>query len=139
MVDAPPSLPESRGEHRLVGIDGEGGELFALDFDMRAVTHSDGRLSFVFVLPVRSGWDDALASLTITGPGGSATLSTESDIPMALLLDPRTGQARGFVRGQDAADLAEGRMTKWSKSRSRGALQPRHSRPSGVEALAVRG
>ena len=108
-----------------MGIDGEGGELFALDFDMHSVTHADGRLSFVFALPVRSGWGEELASLTITSPGGSATLSTETDIPMALLLDPRTGQARGFVRGQDAADLAEGRRTKWSNL--------------GLEALFSRG
>ena len=125
VVDAPPSLPESGGEHRLVGTDGDGRELFALDFDMHAVTDEDGGSSFVFVLPVRSGWDEELASLTITSPGGSATLSTESDIPMALLRDSRTGQARGFVRGQDAADLAEGRMTKWSNL--------------GLEALFSRG
>ena len=114
VVDAPPAPPTSGGEYRLVGRDGDGGELFALDFDMRTMTHGDGSSSFAFVLPVRSGWEDALASLAITGPGGSATLSTESDIPLALLRDPRTGQARGFVRGQAASDLAAGRMGRWS-------------------------
>ena len=114
VVDAPPALPTAGGEYRLVGRDGDGGELFALDFDMRTVTHGDGRSSFAFALPVRSGWDDALMSLTITGPGGSATLSTESDVPMALLRDPRTGRMRGFVRGQAASDLAAGRVTTWS-------------------------
>ena len=113
-VDAPPALPVSGGEYRLVGRDGDGGELFALEFDMRTVTHGDGRSSFAFALPVRSGWDDVLASLTITGPGGSATLSAETDIPMALLRDPRTGRMRGFVRGQAASDLATGRVTRWS-------------------------
>jgi hypothetical protein len=113
-VDAPASLPVSGGEYRLVGRDGGGGELFSLDFDMRTMTHGDGRSSFSFVLPVQSGWDATLASLTITGPGGSATLSTASDIPMALLRDPRTGRVRGFVRGRDATDLAAGRMTRWS-------------------------
>ena len=97
-----------------MGRDGDGGELFALDFDMRTMTHGDGSSSFAFVLPVRSGWEDALASLAITGPGGSATLSTESDIPIALLRDPRTGQALGFLRGQAASDLAAGRMGRWS-------------------------
>ena len=124
VVDAPPTLPVSGGEYRLVGRDGDGGELFALEFDMRTVTHGDGRSSFAFALPVRSGWD-ALASLTITGPGGSATLSTESDIPMALLRDPRTGRMRGFVRGQAASDLAAGRVTRWSNR--------------GLEALFSRG
>ena len=114
VVDAPPALPTSGGEYRLVGRDGGGGELFALDFDMRTVTHGDGRSSFAFVLPVRSGWDDALASLAITGPGGSATLSAESDIPMALLRNLRTGRVRGFLRGQAASDLAAGRMGRWS-------------------------
>ena len=114
VVDAPPALPVSGGEYRLVGRNGDGGELFALDFDMRTITHGDGSSSFAFVLPVRSGWDGALASLTITGPGGSATLSAESDVPMALLRDPRTGRVRGFVRGQAASDLAAGRVTRWS-------------------------
>ena len=114
VVDAPASLPVSGGEYRLVGRDGGGGELFSLDFDMRTMTHGDGSSSFSFVLPVQHGWDDTLASLTITGPGGSATLSTASDIPMALLRDPRTGRVRGFVRGRDATDLAAGRMTRWS-------------------------
>ena len=114
VVDAPAALPTSGGEYRLVGRDGGGGELFALDFDMRTVTHGDGRSSFAFVLPVRSGWDDALASLAITGPGGSATLSAESDIPMALLRNLRTGRVRGFLRGQAASDLAAGRMGRWS-------------------------
>ena len=115
VVDAPPSLPDSGGEYRLTGSDGDGNELFALDFETREVTHLDGRSLFAFVLPVPSGWDDALAKLTMTGPGGSATLTTESDIPMALLRDPRTGQMRGFVRGRDAVDLAAGRTTEWSR------------------------
>ena len=125
VVDAPPALPVSGGEYRLVGRDGDGGELFALDFDMRTMTHGDGSSSFAFVLPVRSGWDDALASLAITGPGGSATLSTESDIPMVLLREARTGQLRGFVRGSRASDLAAGRWAPLSER--------------GLEALFSRG
>jgi hypothetical protein len=125
VVDAPPALPTSGGEYRLVGRDGDGGELFALDFDMRTMTHGDGSSSFAFVLPVRSGWDDALASLAITGPGGSATLSTESDIPMVLLREARTGQLRGFVRGSRASDLAAGRWAPLSER--------------GLEALFSRG
>ena len=125
VVDAPPALPTSGGEYRLVGRDGGGGELFALDFDMRTVTHGDGRSSFAFVLPVRSGWDDALASLAITGPGGSATLDRETDVPMAILRNPSTGQVRGFVRGSRAPDLAAGRGAPLSER--------------GLEALFSRG
>ena len=125
IVDAPPALPESGGKYRLAGRDEDGGELFALNFDMRTVTHGDGRSSFAFALPMRSGWEDALAKLTIAGPGGSADFSLESDIPMALLRDPRTGRVRGFVRGTDATDLAAGGVTKWSNR--------------GLEALFSRG
>ena len=54
--------------------------------------------SFVFALPVQPGWADALASVALTGPAGIATLDGDSDMPMAILRDPRTGQVRGFLR-----------------------------------------
>lgn len=98
VVEAPPTLPDSAGEYRIVGHAGDGGELFGLSFDMTAVADGNGSSSFAFALPVRPGWEDRLASITLTGPGGSVTLDGESDLPAAILRDPRTGRIRGILR-----------------------------------------
>lgn len=34
---------------------------------------------------VRFGWESSLASITLSGPGGSVMLDGESDTPMAIL------------------------------------------------------
>ena len=98
VVDASPTLPGSGGEYRLTGRTRGGDELFSLSFDMPTVVEGDGSSSFAFVLPVRSEWDRGLASIKLAGPGGSVTLDAESDIPMAILRDPGTGEIRGFLR-----------------------------------------
>ena len=112
VVDAPAALPESGGDYRITGRTGGGAELFSFDFDMPEL--SEGGSSFAFVLPVRSGWD-SLASITLSGPGDrDTTLDADSDLPMAILRDPVTGQVRAFLRdvpaladaGADALELA---------------------------------
>ena len=125
VVDAPPQLPSVGGEYRLMGSDADGGELFALSFDMMETADTDGSSSFAFLLPVEPGWDDALASVTLVGPDGSATLDRESDMPMAVLRDPRTGQVRAFLRGERAEAAAAG------------AVPQRFGR--GLEVLFTRG
>lgn len=106
VIDAPPLLPPGGGEYRLEGADADGGELFAISFDMTEVVGGDGGSSFAFTLPARPGWAGALASVTLTGPDGAVTLDRDSDIPMAILRDPRTGQVRGFMRGPQWGDPA---------------------------------
>ncbi len=98
VIDAPAALPRSGGEYRLTGRAGDGNELFKLSFDMTAVPDGDGSSSFAFVLPTKRGWEGQLANITLTGPGGSATLDGESDLPAAVLRNPRTGQIRGILR-----------------------------------------
>ena len=97
VVDAPPVLPDSVGQHRLTGRSATGGILFSLGFTMPVVADGDGRSSFAFALPVQPGWE-ALSSVTLTGPGGSATLDADSGRPMAILRNPRNGQVRGILR-----------------------------------------
>ena len=97
VVDAPRVLPDSAGPYRMTGRSAIGGIIFSLDFTMPTVADGDGRSSFAFVLPVQPGWE-ALASVTLTGPGGSATLDADSDRPMAILRNPRNGQVRGILR-----------------------------------------
>ena len=83
-----------------------GAELFTLDFAMPDVAEGDGGSSFAFVLPVEPGWADNLASITLSGPGGSARLDADSDIPMSILLDRSAGQVRGILRDVLQADAA---------------------------------
>ena len=105
-VDAPPSLPRSSGGYRIAGRDDDGRELFSLSFGMPETADGDGRSSFAFVLPVQPGWTGNLASITLSGPGGSATLDGDTDLPMTVLLDPSTGQVRAILRNLAQADAA---------------------------------
>ena len=98
VVDAWPELPRAGGDYRLTGRTGGGEALFSLSFAMPVVADGDGSSSFAFVLPVESGWAGALATITLAGPGGSVTLDADSDLPMAILRNPRTGQVRGILR-----------------------------------------
>ena len=98
VVDAPPALPDAAGEHRIAGRTDDGDELFSLSFAMSETAHGDGRSSFVFALPADPAWAGNLASIALTGPGGSATLDGDSDRPMAILRNPRNGQVRGILR-----------------------------------------
>lgn len=98
VMDAPPALPRSIGEHVLIGRTGDGAVLFSLPFEMPVVADGDGSSSFVFMLPVEPGWEGGLASVTLTGPGGSDTLDEDSHRPMAILRDSRTGRIHGILR-----------------------------------------
>ena len=98
VVDAPSKLPRGPGEHRITGRSGSGDELFSVGFAMPEVADGDGSSSFAFVLPVEPGWAVRLASITLSGPGGSVTLDSDTDIPLFILIDPSTRQVRGILR-----------------------------------------
>ena len=105
VVDAPAVLPRSGGAYRLTGADADERELFSLNFDMSAVSDGNGSSSFAFSLPAQPEWAGLLANITLSGPEGSVTLTRESDRPMAILRDPRSGQVRGILR--DAQDVTQ--------------------------------
>ena len=111
VVDAVPSLPVAGEEYTIEGATVDGTPVFSFAFDMPAIGDAQGEeASFVFALPVQPGWD-GLASITLSGPGGSAVLDETTDQPMAIMRDPRTGRVRGFLRDpppatQAAADAA---------------------------------
>ena len=98
VVDSRPELPRSAGEYRLTGQSGFGVELFSLAFAMPETADGDGSSSFAFVLPVRPGWEGNLASITLFGPGGDVTLNRDTNLPITILRNPRTGQIRGILR-----------------------------------------
>ncbi|MDE2974699.1 MAG: hypothetical protein OXU64_08285 [Gemmatimonadota bacterium] len=98
VLDGSPHIPVSGGPHLIAGRDARGSDLFSLRFEMPEVADGDGSSSFVFFLPAREEWADLLASITLAGPGGSFTLDRNTDLPMAILRSPETGQIRRFVR-----------------------------------------
>ena len=106
VVDAPPQLPDSAGEHRIIGRSISGNELFALSFAMPDVADGDGSSSFALGLPVQPGWGSNLASISLSGPGGSTTLDSDTNLPMTILRDPSTGQVRAILRDMPQADAA---------------------------------
>ena len=104
VADAPPALPDATGEHRITGRTASGNELFSLDFAIAEVADGDGSSSFAFMLPVEPDWAGSLASITLSGPGGSVRLDGDTDLPMTILLDPVTGQVRAMLRDVPPAD-----------------------------------
>ncbi|MDE2942969.1 MAG: M66 family metalloprotease [Gemmatimonadota bacterium] len=106
VVDAPPVVPDAAGPYTLTGTRADGTELFSLTFDMGEVAHGDGRSWFVFALPVQPEWESELAGLSVLGPDGADEMGEGSESPQAIVLDPRTGQVRGVLRGLPAGPLA---------------------------------
>ncbi|MCZ0933808.1 MAG: M66 family metalloprotease [Gemmatimonadetes bacterium] len=112
IVEAPPALPDSAGAYTLTGRTAGGTELFSLRFAMPRAADGDGGSGFAFVLPVELGWAGEMTAITLAGPGGSFALSDDSDVPMAILRNPRTGRVRGIMRqvpppARAAMDAAE--------------------------------
>ena len=98
VVEAPPALPDSAGAYTLTGRTTRGTELFSFSFAMPRTADGDGGSGFAFVLPAEPGWAGELAGITLAGPGGTFALNDDSDLPMAVLRDRRTGRVRGILR-----------------------------------------
>lgn len=98
-VDAPPALPDGRGAYRLEARRANGDELFSTAFDMPAIADGDGESVFVFALPVQDGWESELASLVLSGPGGTVEMREGSELPMTIVRDSGTGELRAFLHG----------------------------------------
>ena len=98
VVEAPPALPDSTGAFTLTGRTARGTELFSFSFVMPRTADGDGGFGFAFVLPLEPGWAGELAGITLAGPGGTFALNDDSDVPTAILRDPRTGRVRGILR-----------------------------------------
>lgn len=134
VIDTRPLLPDSGGDYRLEGLSADGRRLFALDFDIPQVADGDGAGGFAFALPVQPGWEGALASITLFGPGASVTLNAKSDRSVTILLDTRSGQVRGILRdaGNPTAVPGNPAAIPGSPAEALSALR-------GVEVLHSRG
>ena len=128
VVEATPSIPTAGREYTIKGAATDGMPVFSFTFDMPVTADAEGEeTSFVFALPVQGEWAGNLASITLSGTGGSATLDESTDRPMAILRDQQTGQVRGFL-----SDLPSGEAAQVA-AKGAVAVKP------GVEVLFSRG
>ena len=139
VVEAPAALPQpGGGEYELSGRTSAGEVLFSLNFDMPEIADGDGSSAFAFALPAQADWERRLVSVTLSGPGGATTLDGDTDRPMVILRNPRSGQVRGFVRKLPSSALGWGPgagRRSVARARPRGSLQPRPSRPRRLATL----
>ena len=63
--------------------------------------------SFAFALPAQPEWAGELARITLSGPGGSATLDADGERSAVLARDSATGQVRGIYRDLPPETVAE--------------------------------
>ena len=102
VVDAPPALPQSAGDHEITGWTSAGDTLFSLAFDLALAAYPDPsqRFSqrFAFVLPVDQDWADIPSTITFSGPSGIFTMDGDTKQPMIVLRNPQTGAIRGILR-----------------------------------------
>ncbi len=107
VVDARPLLPQTPGPYTMTGRRADGGELFSMRFGMAGFADGDGSSGFTFALPVEPAWETELATLSISGPGGSVEMAEGTAPPMAILRDPGTGQVRAIFRDLPSGPLAQ--------------------------------
>lgn len=118
VMEAWPGLPAASGAYSLAATDHTGAEVISLSFDMAEVADAPGRLShFVFTVPVQEGWAGSVASITLSGPGGTVTMDGDTDIPMTIAVDGKSGPIRAFWDGwRDDSEARPG----WELLRSSG-------------------
>ena len=108
IMEARPGLPTSPGAYALTARDHDGAALFSLSFDMPEVGDAPGKSSsFVFTVPVQGGWAGSLASITLSGPGGSFTLDEDSDKAMTIAREGVSGPIRAFWDGWRGPSAAQ--------------------------------
>lgn len=86
LLDARPSLPDPTGTHLAEAFDASGQRIFAHRFTPGELSHIDARL-FSLAISYSPATDPEIASLTVSGPGGAATLSPESQEPIAVFMN----------------------------------------------------
>ena len=106
VIDVPPTRSDSAAEYTITGRTAEGDELFSHGVHMERLDDEGRAAHFMSFRPVQAEWRDKLASVTLSGPGGSVTLDGNAGRSMAIARNPRTGQIRAFLRDLSSGDMA---------------------------------
>ncbi len=100
VMEAWPGLPAASGVYSLTARDHDGAAVISLSFDMPEIADAPGRSShFVFTVPVQEGWAGSVASITFAGPEGSVTMDGDTEMPMTIARDGKSGRIRAFWDG----------------------------------------
>ena len=98
VVNAPPTLVAEDGDYQLTATAIGGDTLLSFPFAMQEVVDGGGGKLFALAVPAQPEWAGNLATITLSGPEGEATLDAESDRSVVIWRDSRTGQVRGILR-----------------------------------------
>ena len=101
-LNLPSSVPQTDGPYQLAGQTAAGVELFSLRFEMPTDACGGGTKSFLFALPAEPRWANALATITLSGPEGHASIDQDGELIMSLLFEETSGKLRGVLRDQAA-------------------------------------
>lgn len=74
-IDARPTAPDAEGAYTLTGTDAVGRVLFTYRFDGARIDHDSHVRHFTVTVPETQELDAALASVSVSGPAGSALVS----------------------------------------------------------------
>lgn len=123
VMEAWPGLPAASGAYSLTARDHNGAEVISLSFDMPEIADAPGKSShFVFTVPVQEGWAGSVASVTFSGPEGTVTMDGETETPMTIAREGKSGRIRAFWDGwRDDSEARPG----WVLLRSSGIPGPR--------------
>ena len=114
---AQPRLPQRSGRYSVTGFDASGRPLFSLSFEPGAPNDMGGR-SFVFAVPYRPEWDQALEQIVLRGPEGFVAIDRSTIEQAAVVADRTTGQIRSIVPDWSGdVPAAMGRAAQFSVSR----------------------
>lgn len=106
VVRMAPEMPGGSGPYRLVGRDGDAGEIFVHRFQM-SNDGEGGRKSFLFAVPMGEDWTERLTEIELSGPEGSVVTKEDDANAAALLWNEATGVYQGLIRNVPEARLLD--------------------------------
>ena len=93
-ITGQPTLPDPASPYLLEGYGPRGEVVFSHRVPMAEISHVDAQ-GFNVLLPVPTV---PVASVTLSGPDGTATMAAESTSPLAMIVDAATGEVRAIRR-----------------------------------------
>lgn len=100
LIEAPASVPDERGTHRVEGHGPSGEIVFSHRFTPNVVTHTAWQ-RFGVAIPYEPGQSPPLTAVSVSSPTGRAVLREGSHDPVALVFYPGTDRLMRVQRNWD--------------------------------------